>query len=180
MTRGRSGISGRCPLRTVADPPSVLYVVEEMGNLDLGLLLRALRGNAGDENEGLNVAEASRRTALWTGKPVSDSFWSQVEKGKSRPSESQLLRMALAVNAEPEDIRMLFEAAGYHDLFHYLVGIGLVASTRHNLVFGAEAGILTDSRLPSEKRKELLSHLNTILEAEEARKQRERAEGAAS
>lgn len=165
------------PRRAFATHRSGLYLLRMTPNAPVSSVLRRIRSAPRpDAPRGLTQAEAARRTALWGKPPLSSSFWSQVERGKSQVSEGELLRMALAIDARPDEIRDLFHAAGYEQLHDTLVNIG--ARNRPDLPIGAEAGILTDPRLTHGKRKALLDHLEDILEGLAARGEvRERPKG---
>lgn len=166
--RDRGGEGKPRPPASLAGGSARLYLVPmPPARSSVGAILRQLRTHPRpDHPKGLTVAEAARRTGLW-GEAVSDSFWAQVESGRSNASESTLLKMALAVDARPEEIETLFHTAGYGYLYDTLVNIG--ASSRQGSLHGAEAGILTDPRLPNDKRRSLLDHLTDILDGLEGR-----------
>lgn len=152
---------------TSESKPGHLQVVPSAAYLRVGDLIRSIRRrpHAGHP-KGLALSEAARRTAICGDSPVSPRLWSRIEHGRTHPQAGVLLRMALAVDATPAQIRQVFHLAGYGHLYDTLAG------SATNRPRPAEAGILADPRLPYQKRRLLLELVRDVIDALEVRARR--------
>lgn len=107
---------------------------------ELGRLIAELRGERA-------ILPLSRRAG------ISDSRWGQIERGSATSAET-LWRMAVAMDARPDEIKALFEAAGFQDLYEGLTRIGRLGKAEIPPM--AEAGILADPTLTAEDKSALM------------------------
>lgn len=132
----------------------------------LGEVITSLRGER-------SILQLAKRADM------SDSRWGQIERG-SKTSPKTIWKIAQALDARPDEIRELFVAAGFEELYDVLTRIG--ASRRPDIPSSAESGILADPTLLHEDKRAALEFLEgrRAMAAQAAQRlaEREAAEGA--
>jgi transcriptional regulator with XRE-family HTH domain len=113
------------------------------GDRTFGQLVRVIRA-------GRAIAPLAKRAE------ISDSRWGQIERGDATNAET-VWRMATALEATPDQMRALFEAAGFGTMYTSLTRIGAIH--RPDIPNSAEAGVLADPTLTQADRAAALEFL---------------------